>query len=194
MNFRNQIVSAVTILLALSPFSLYAAEKDSLTDQVKAGGKQIATDAEDAAITTKVKALFALESDIKSFDIHVTTNKQVVDLSGTVDTQLQANHAVEITQSVKGVKDVNDSKLTVTSSSSFLEDAYTTAKVKGKISQLDSDGKISNKNELHVETTNGVVHILGKVGNRKDISTIEQEVKKMNGVKGIKTNIDIVKS
>jgi len=176
MNLRNKLVSLATVLLAMSPLSLYA------------------IDTADATITTKIKALFALEADTKSFDIHVTTTDQIVNLSGTVDTQLQANHAVEIAQSVKGVKDVNDSKLNVTSSTSFLDDAYTTARVKGKISQLESTGKISNNNDLHVETTNGVVHVLGKVGNNKDVSVIEQEVKKMNGVKDVKTNIDVMKS
>lgn len=193
MKFTNKIASVVTLVLAISPFTIYADKKDDLKDKIQSAGKEIATDTEDAAITTKVKGLLALEKDIKSFDIHVDTSKGVVYLSGTVDTQLQANRAVELSQSVKNVTDVDDSKLKTTSSDSFMNDAYITAKVKGKIMQLDHDGVISNKNDLHVETTNGVVHVFGKVGNRKDINTIEQAVKKMNDVKDVKTNIDVIK-
>lgn len=189
---RNKIVSLITIILAFSPFMAFADEQDTFTNKVKSTGKQVATATEDTAITAQVKAKFALESDIKSFDIHVTTTKHIVNLSGNVETQLQASRAVELAQSVKGVTDVN-SNLTITNSNSFLNDAFMTAKVKGKIMQLGDDGKISSNNDLHVETTNGVVHIRGKVGNGKDIGIIEQFVGKMNGVKSVKTDIDVMK-
>ncbi|HSX21066.1 MAG TPA: BON domain-containing protein [Gammaproteobacteria bacterium] len=191
MNLLNTLTKLVTIVLALSPITTYAASTAKVTSKVESAGKQLATDTEDAAITTAVKAKFAVESDIKSFDIHVTTTNHVVYLSGTVDTQLQANKAVEVAQSVKGVNDVDDSKLSVTSSKSYIDDAFTTAKVKGKIMQLESDNVISGKNDLQVETTNGVVHIYGKAASRKDVSAIEKAVEKLNGVKSVKTNIDV---
>lgn len=191
MNSSKKIVNLVALILAMSPLTVFAGPSDDITEKVENVGKKISADAEDAAITTQVKAKFALESDIKSFDIHVETAKHIVYLSGKVDTQLQANKAVELAQSVKGVNDVDDSKLNVTSSESFLDDAFTTARTKGKIMQLDSDSAISNKNDLQVETTNGIVHIYGSVGNRKDISTIEAAVRKLNGVKDVKTNITV---
>ncbi len=106
---------------------------------------------------------------------------------------LQANRAVELAASVHGVRNVDDSKLKVTSSESYFSDAMMTAQVKGRLMQLSSDDKIGSAYDLHVETTNGVVHIFGTVPNRGDISVISDSVKKMENVKGVKTNIDVAK-
>ncbi len=148
--------------------------------------------ASDTAITAKVKTLLAVESDIP-MDISVTTTDNIVYLSGTVDTTIQANRVIEIAQSVDGVRDVISSKLEVTSSDSFLSDAVITAKVKGKIMQLSNAKKISSQNNLHVETTNGEVHIFGSVGKSKDKDTIKAAVGDVSGVKLVKLNIDVTR-
>lgn len=194
MNSVDKIAGILSVALVMSPALAVAADQqDALINKVEAAQKQIFTYAEDAGLTTQVKASFVLEPDIESFDIQVNTTNHIVYLSGTVDTQLQANKAIELAQSVTGVEDVDDTKLKVMSSDSFLQDAFMTAKVKGKIMQLSNLETISKNNDLHVETTNGVVHIFGKVDNQKDINTIEQAIGKMSGIKGVKTNIDVMK-
>lgn len=194
MEINRKIVAATTLMFALSPLSAIAAnEVDNLKNNVQQAGNQIANAAQDTTITAKVKALLAAESDIRSLNISVTTENGVVYLDGRVDTRLQANRVAELAQSVQGVRDVNDSKLTVTSSNNFFEDAFITAKVKGKILQLYNDDKISKGYNLHVETTNGVVHVFGKVTSSDDISVIENSIKAINGVKDVNTNIDVIK-
>lgn len=194
MNSVDKIAGILSVALVMSPaLALAADQQDALINKVEAAQKQIFTYAEDAGLTTQVKASFVLEPDIESFDIQVNTTNHIVYLSGTVDTQLQANKAIELAQSVTGVEDVDDTKLKVMSSDSFLQDAFMTAKVKGKIMQLSNLETISKNNDLHVETTNGVVHIFGKVDNQKDINSIEQAIGKMSGIKGVKTNIDVMK-
>lgn len=193
MEIKRKIVAITTLMIALSPLSAFAAnEVDNLKANVKDAGNKISNAAEDTAITTKVKALLAAESDIRSLNISVTTENNVVYIDGRVDTRLQANRVVELAQSVKGVKDVNDAKLSVTNSNNFFEDAFITAKVKGKILQLYNDDQIAKGYNLHVETTNGVVHVFGKVTNSNDISTIEKNIKAISGVKDVNTNIDVV--
>lgn len=194
MNSVDKIAGILSVALVMSPaLALAADQQDALINKVEAAQKQIFTYAEDAGLTTQVKASFVLEPDIESFDIQVNTTNHIVYLSGTVDTQLQANKAIELAQSVTGVEDVDDTKLKVMSSDSFLQDAFMTAKVKGKIMQLSNLETISKNNDLHVETTNGMVHIFGKVDNQKDINSIEQAIGKMSGIKGVKTNIDVMK-
>jgi osmotically-inducible protein OsmY len=63
---------------------------------------------DDSTITTKVKAALLAEPDIRSYQIGVETFKGVVQLSGFVDTQQQANKAAEIARSVDGVKSVRN--------------------------------------------------------------------------------------
>lgn len=194
MNFTNNLLTTTVLVAALSPFSTFAAtEMDNVKADVKEAGAKVATAAEDAAITAKVKALLAVESDIRSLKISVSTKDSVVHLEGTVDTRLQESRVIELAQSVKGVKDVDESKLKVTSSNNFFEDALITAKTKGKIMQLYNEDKIAKGYDLHVETTNGVVHIFGKVTDRNDIKIIEKSIKAISDVKDVETNIDVVK-
>jgi len=194
MNFTSNLLTTTMLVAALSPFSAFAAtELENVKADMKAAGAKVATAAEDAAITTKVKALLAVEADVRSLKISVTTKNAVVHLEGTVDTRLQESRIIELAQSVKGVKDVDESKLKVTSSNNFFEDALITAKAKGKIMQLANEDKIAKGYDLHVETTNGVVHIFGKVTDRNDIAIIEKSIGDVSDVKNVETNIDVVK-
>jgi len=63
---------------------------------------------DDSVITTKVKSLLAADDFLKSFQIGVESYKGVVQLSGFVNTQKAVDKAVEITRSVKGVKDIKN--------------------------------------------------------------------------------------
>lgn len=64
---------------------------------------------DDTVLTTKVKSTFIGDSRIKANDINVKTYKGVVQLSGFVDTQAEADRAVQLARTVKGVKAVNNS-------------------------------------------------------------------------------------
>lgn len=194
MSFRNKIITTTMLIAVLSPFSTFAAtEMDNVKSDLKNASAKVATAAEDLAITTKVKALLAVEADVRSLKIHVTTTNYVVYLEGTVDTRLQETRIVELAQSVKGVKDVNGSKVTVTNSNNFFQDAFITAKAKGKIMQLANEDKIAKGYDLHVETINGEVHIFGKVTDHNDIAIVEKSVSDITDVKSVNTNIDVVK-
>jgi hyperosmotically inducible protein len=66
---------------------------------------------EDTAITAKVKGIFIREKlfnpDVTAaMTISVETNNGVVYLTGTADTQVQAENAVKLAKAVKGVKNV----------------------------------------------------------------------------------------
>ena len=143
----------------------------------------------DKLITKTVADLLRKEHDIPNTKITVTAQNGIVNLSGFVDTSLQANHIIELASSVNNVVDVNTDKLEVKSSKEFLSDAFITAKAKGKIKYLSINNKISPGYELHIETTNKVVHILGDVTEEKDIKTIEESINDIIDVAGVKINI-----
>jgi hyperosmotically inducible protein len=65
----------------------------------------------DAWITTKVKSELATTKGIKSGEIEVTTQNGLVTLSGTVDSKAQAQKAVAVAKSVKGVRHVDSTML-----------------------------------------------------------------------------------
>jgi len=61
---------------------------------------------DDTAITTKVKTALLDDSGLKSFDISVTTNKDVVQLSGVVNSDHVRARATEVAAGVAGVRGV----------------------------------------------------------------------------------------
>lgn len=63
---------------------------------------------DNAAITAKVKAALLKESTLKSSEISVETFKGVVQLTGFVGYQAEANTAVELAGKVEGVKSVKN--------------------------------------------------------------------------------------
>lgn len=158
---------------------------------VKGAAKDTSQYTSDAVITAQVKTKIATEKDIP-ISISVTTTKGVVYLTGDVDTGLQADKAAELAASVHGVKDVDSSKLNVKSSDSYFSDAFTTAKVKGHLMQLTSDSKIG-ANDLKVETTNGVVHIMGTIKKSADQSVIKKSVSGLKDVKDVKMDLKVAK-
>jgi len=143
---------------------------------------------QDREITRVVYNILEKEKDIPK--VKVLSKNRVVKLVGVVDTNLQANHMTELASSVNGVKYVNTDKLQVKNSKEFLSDAFITAKAKGKIKYLDINDRISSGHDLHIETTNKVVHIWGKVTNKKDIKTIKDSIENIIDVDAVKSNIE----
>lgn len=149
----------------------------------------VADQVSDSRITASIKTMLANEDDLAEAAIAVSTKDKVVKLKGLIDTKLQAHRAVELAQSMNGVAKVDDSGLKTRSSADYLRDAMISAKVKGKIMQLSNQHLIDKDYNLHVETTNGVVHIYGKLVNHKDASTIKDVIAKMDNVKNVNLNI-----
>ena len=63
---------------------------------------------DDASITTKVKAAILDDASLKVFEIHVDTYKDVVELSGFVDSRPMIARAGEIAAGVAGVRSVRN--------------------------------------------------------------------------------------
>jgi hyperosmotically inducible periplasmic protein len=63
---------------------------------------------DDATITAKVKAALVRDQSLKGFEIGVETYKDVVQLSGFVDSPEQAARATQVANSVSGVKEVHN--------------------------------------------------------------------------------------
>lgn len=63
---------------------------------------------DDSVITTKVKAAIIKDDDLKSYQIQVKTFKNVVQLSGFVDSRQVVIKAGEVARQVEGVKEVKN--------------------------------------------------------------------------------------
>jgi osmotically-inducible protein OsmY len=64
------------------------------------------TELEDAEITSKIKAKYLGDSDVKGLDISVETEEGVVYLTGRVATQMEKDEAERIARDTDEVRDV----------------------------------------------------------------------------------------
>jgi len=144
---------------------------------------------DDSSITAKVKAALVDADDIKSTDISVETEKNVVTLSGFVESQAQAEKAVAVAKKVEGVTSVSD-KLHVRdgkeqSAKGYAGDTATTSEIKAKLLADD----IVPSRKVKVETTDGVVQLSGTVDSKAQSDRAESIAKAIDGVKSVKNDL-----
>lgn len=78
--------------------------RESVIDKTQTGGEYI----DDSVITMKVKTVILKDPILKASHIEVTTVNGVVKLSGTVDSEQSIGRAMEVANSQKNVKSVQN--------------------------------------------------------------------------------------
>lgn len=94
-------LSALLAIAAVSAVSACSANKPMV-------GATVGSYADDAYLTSVVKAKLLGDTGLKAFHIHVTTKAQVVTLAGTLPNTALRDEAVQVAKGVGGVKDVID--------------------------------------------------------------------------------------
>jgi hyperosmotically inducible protein len=110
---NSMLAAALTLAFASVPVSQALAQDAGARMQQSSDNQTVPDKAADAWITTKVKSEFGTTKDVSATDISVSTNDGVVTLRGMVATQAEKARAERLAQSVKGVKSVDSSGLTV---------------------------------------------------------------------------------
>ncbi len=162
---------------------------DNAGQKIDSSMNKVGNFMDDSAITAKVKAALVDHEDIKSTDISVKTEKKVVTLSGFVESQAQAELAVNAAKGVEGVDSVSD-KLHVrdgksSSAKGYAGDTATTSEIKAKLLADD----IVPSRKVKVETTDGVVQLSGTVDSQAQIDRAESVAKAVDGVKSVKNDL-----
>lgn len=150
--------------------------------------KQVGQVADDTAITAQIKAQYAQDKLLDSFDIHVATKQNIVYLSGTVETDMQYEKAVTIAESTDSVDDVNANGLKVKDSKSPLSDTLITAKIKGLILKDKTLNTATRNSDVSVETKDGVVYLSGTVSSSDQKNYIQKLVKSVKNVKNVNSD------
>ena len=150
----------------------------------------IGNEIDDTVITTKVKSALLENPDTKSFDIKVETRKGLVQLSGFVNNQSQADGAITIARKIEGVKNI-DNAMTLkegkASLGNVVDDSIVTATVKSAL-LADPDTKSF---EIAVVTRKGEVQLSGFVGTQAQIDRAAATVRGVAGVTGVINQIAI---
>jgi osmotically-inducible protein OsmY len=103
MSSRAAICLAITALL--TPVAAYSADGPNPSSPQKQAAQDVA---QDAAITSRIKAEFAKDQRVDSTEIKVDTDNGVVTLTGHARSKEEADRAVSIAQSARGVVEVKN--------------------------------------------------------------------------------------
>lgn len=152
---------------------------------------------DDSGITARVKAALIDQKSLKSTDISVKTENNVVILSGFVRSQNEAQLAVSTAKKVEGVSSVSDklhvgeedNKTVSESAGDYSGDTLITSKVKAKL--LSTDHIASH--QIAVKTTDGIVQLTGEVKSDAQALHVENIAKTVSGVKSVKNDLKISK-
>jgi hyperosmotically inducible protein len=192
MNIQNKLF-VLTLSLAGALLISGCGKKEGAPEGPKPQAKTtVGTDADDSAITTKVKSAFMGDADVKGTDIKVETRKGEVQLSGFVDSQAQMDRAVALAKGVEGVKSVDNKMNLKTGSGTVgekIDDAVITTKVKAA---LLGDSQV-NSGDIGVVTQNGEVQLSGFVNNQSQIDRATEVAKAVEGVKKVINEMSVKK-
>ncbi|MCS7199113.1 MAG: BON domain-containing protein [Caldimicrobium sp.] len=148
--------------------------------------RTIGTQVDDAIITTKIKAKLVEDPLTKARKIDVDTVNGVVTLTGFVDSEEEIRRAIEIAQSVPGVKKVvNNLKVGKRGLKGYISDKKITARIKAK---FIADPEIKALS-IDVDTLNGVVTLTGVVKREEQRRRAVELAKTVEGVREVIVNI-----
>ncbi len=111
LTLKNAILMSPAIGVLGMPFA--TASETAANDQKTTAYEDYSQPISDTWITTKIKAGFLADDDIKGMDINVSTTNGVVSLAGLLDTQALVEKAVAVAKGTRGMTSVDSTALKV---------------------------------------------------------------------------------
>jgi osmotically-inducible protein OsmY len=149
-----------------------------------------ANERDPAWITTKIRAQYYANPEIRPWNIDVTTNAAgVVTLSGTIEDAGDRQEAVRIARNTEGVTDVQDRLTTERRDTAGVQepDAWITAKIQAQYF-LDAEVKAR---DIDVDTSNGVVTLRGSVDNEAERRQAVMMARNTEGVRDVNDQLTV---
>lgn len=111
LTLKNAVLMSLAMAMLGMPFAM--AGETAANDQKTTAYEDSSQPVSDTWITTKIKADFLADDDIKGLDINVSTTNGVVSLAGLLDTQALVDKAVAVAKGTRGVTGVDSTALKV---------------------------------------------------------------------------------
>jgi osmotically-inducible protein OsmY len=181
-----QTVDDQLAVVAMAP----APTNQPAAGEQRAAAARAADDRDPAWITTKIRAQYYANPEIRPWNIDVTTNAAgVVTLSGTIDDAGDRQEAVRIARATEGVTGVEDRLTTERRDAGGVQqpDAWITAKIQ---SQYFLDAEVKGR-DIDVDTTNGVVTLRGAVDNEAERRQAVMMARNTEGVREVTDQLTV---
>jgi osmotically-inducible protein OsmY len=149
------------------------------------------TELSDALIEGKLISTYTLNEQLNPFVIEVDSNEGVVTLSGTVESEVERELAIQLAKSIENVNQVNDelevkpeAERSASSDEGFamkVKNATTTAKIKSQLLwNSQTDGL-----DIKIDTHDGMVTLEGTVASEAESEMAESIAYNTTGVKAV---------
>jgi len=146
----------------------------------------------DSSIVSAIQSKIAANKTTSGLHVQIISQKGEVQLKGNVNTDIEASKLIELAGSQPGVKDVSTLQLTIKTSRHLLPDAIITAKVKGAFFREKLFGeKPIAVSSVKVETTNGVVYLMGTVSTQEEAKNAIKLANEVPGVKSVQSKLAV---
>ena len=157
--------------------------------------------AKDAWIDGKLEAVYALNRHLSAFAIDTEVDQGIVQLTGSVQTDIDRDLAGELAKNIDGVVEVNNKLLIVAgahappagedrSFGAWIDDATTTASVKSRL--------LGNPNtagmQIDVDTRGDVVTLSGEVVSAEEKALAEEMARSTGDVKDVRNQLVVRKA
>lgn len=129
----------------------------------------------DTDINKAVETVLFVDNYVPASQIDVATAEGIVTLSGTVDNLLAKERAIQLAESIKGVRAVIDQVIVTPA-------VRPDAEIKSDVEQALLDDPAVGRYDVHITVTNGVVTLTGKVGSYAEQQLAPEVVKAVRGV------------
>jgi osmotically-inducible protein OsmY len=163
---KLQRIALIFAILFISISYLYAADNDL----------------EDKDIKSAIEVEMLVDDSVSSHLINVNTEEGIVTLSGSVDSILAKDRAVEIARSIKGVRSVVDQI-------DVLPVTQTDSQIEGNVSDALLNDPAADSYEIKAQVANGVVTLTGRVDSYAEKQLSEEVAKGVKGVRDIENKI-----
>ena len=193
MRPRSAITAVVTVLIiAGAVYYFYGYRNRNISSDFNAAKEYT----EDAGTTAAVKSALALNKQLASLDIHVSSSNNVdtkdnnVTLTGNVPTEDDKRVAEEITRSTKGVANVvNNLEVTPKPQAANPEKQYVPdLEIKAAVLQSILNNPSLKSQQIKVDVFNGEVKLTGSVQTSTQKADAESAAKAITNVREVDSN------
>ena len=193
MRPRSAITAVVTVLIiAGAVYYFYGYRNRNISSDFNAAKEYT----EDAGTTAAVKSALALNKQLASLDIHVSSSNNVdtkdnnVTLTGNVPTEDDKRVAEEITRSTKGVANVvNNLEVAPKAQAANPEKQYVPdLEIKAAVLQSILNNPSLKSQQIKVDVYNGEVKLTGSVQTSAQKADAESTAKAITNVREVDSN------
>jgi len=157
---------------------------------VKDAGQTATREVTDSWLTLQTKLAVLADERVRSADVHVTTQRGVITLRGTVASEAEQQAAGEIARTVEGAREVRNELTVVPQGDRKTVDRQDHQIVKDVKAELKQDGRLRHAH-IQVRADQGVVTLTGTAPSLEKSVRASEAARRVAGVRAVRNELTL---